>query len=373
MAEPVPILLMSFSLGVGGSERQLAEVAKALDRNLFAPHVGSFHPDGVRADELRARGIPILHLPVTSFASLSAVRGAWQLLAYIHRHSIRLVHTFDVPLNIFGVPVARLAARVKVMSSQRAHRLLTPGAYHKLLRVTDHLVDGIVVNCEYMRRHLIDEEHVKEAMIHLCYNSLDTTIFHPAVEPRKHPALQDASIVIGVVCALRPEKGLPTLLDAFARVLPEVPGAKLVLVGSGPCLGDLQTQAATLGITDSCLFIPTNSEVASWLRSIDIFILPSLSEALSNSLMEAMATGCCVVASRVGGNPELVGNDERGVLFEAGDSNGLSVALLRLCKDSGLRSALSASAKRFILQNFSLSSSIGRMQEIYEGILTPRE
>jgi L-malate glycosyltransferase len=368
MPEPVPVLLMSFSLGVGGSERQLTEVAKALDRGRFQPHVGCFHADGVRADELRARGIPILELPVTSFASFSAIRGAMQLLAYIYRHRIGLVHTFDVPLNIFGVPVARAALRTKVLSSQRAHRLLTPGAYHHLLRFTDYLVNGIVVNCEYMRRHLTNDEHVKPEMVHLCHNSLDATVFHPG-PARNHPVLAGASVVIGVVCALRPEKGLSTLLDAFSQVLPEEPGAKLVLIGSGPCLGALQSQALSLGISESCLWIPTNDEVASWLRSIDIFVLPSLSEALSNSLMEAMASGCCVVASRVGGNPELIGDCERGLLFEAGNAGGLAAALRTLTKDAELRVSLSSAAQGFIRQGFSVAASIARMQQIYCTVL----
>jgi glycosyltransferase involved in cell wall biosynthesis len=363
MPKPVPVLLMSFSLGVGGSERQLAEVAKALDRHDFEPHVGCFHADGIRADELRARGVPILQLPVTSFASFSAIRGAFQLFRYIQRHRIQLVHTFDVPLNIFGVPVARAALRTKVLSSQRAHRLLTPGAYHRILRMTDHVVDGIVVNCEYMRRHLIDDEHVDPALVHLCYNSLDTALFHPG------PAREGAPPVIGVVCALRPEKGLSTLLHAFAQILPESPGAKLFVVGSGPGLADLQAQATRLGTIDSCVFIPTNDEIPSWLRSIDIFVLPSLSEALSNSLMEAMASGCCVLASNVGGNPELVGNSERGLLFEAGDAAGLTRALRTVIADRELRHHLAAAAQQFIAGNFSTASSITRMEEIYRRIL----
>jgi glycosyltransferase involved in cell wall biosynthesis len=363
MPRPVPVLLMSFNLGVGGSERQLAEVAKALDRTLFEPHVGCFHAEGIRADELRARGIPILQLPVTSFASFSAIRGAAQLVSYIYRHRIQLVHTFDVPLNIFGVPVARAALRTKVMSSQRAHRLLTPGAYHRLLRITDHLVDGIVVNCEYMRRHLIDDERVEPSLIHLCYNSLDTRVFHPG------PSRDQSSPVIGVVCALRPEKGLPTLLDAFAQILPERPTARLLLVGSGPCLGDLQAQAARLGITDSCQFVPTNDDVPDWLRSIDIFVLPSLREALSNSLMEAMASGCCVLASNVGGNPELVGKSEGGLLFEPGNASDLAEKLRIVLASHDLRESFATAAQKFILENFSSASSISRMQEIYRTIL----
>ena len=90
------------------------------------------------------------------------------------------------------------------------------------------------------------------------------------------------------------------------------------------CKADLQTQARTLGIGDDCVFVPAKADVAEWLRSIDIFVLPSLSEGLSNSLMEAMACGCCAVASRTGGNIELVTDGRTGWLFEPGNAAELT-------------------------------------------------
>jgi glycosyltransferase involved in cell wall biosynthesis len=251
-----------------------------------------------------------------------------------------------------------------VLSSQRAHRGLTPGAYHKLLRVTDRLADGIVVNCDYMRRHLLDDEHISAKLIHLCYNGVDTSIFHP--EPRT----SSGNLVIGVVCALRPEKGLSTLVEAFGAIAPLHPGAKLVIVGGGPCLNDLQSQARALNVYDSCIFAPATNDVTTWLRTIDIFVLPSLTEALSNSLMEAMACGCCAVASRVGGNSELIGESERGVLFESRNASQLAEILNALIADPERRARLAAAGTRFIHEGFSLSTSVTRMQQIYSLFLS---
>ncbi|MDQ2899729.1 MAG: glycosyltransferase family 4 protein [Acidobacteriota bacterium] len=357
------VLLMAHQLNLGGTERQLTEIAKALDRARFEPHVGCFHSEGIRADELRAAGVPILRLPVTSFVSASAISCALRLRRYIRDHRIDLVHTFDVPLNVFGVPVARMSRAPVVVSSQRAHRDLTPGLYHGLLRITDRLVDAVVVNCEFMRRHLIDDDHVPERLIHLCYNGIDLEVFRPQAAPRQ------PEIVIGVVCALRPEKGLPTLLEAFARLHPKHAGLKLVLVGDGPSKPALQAQAAELEILDACTFAPTTNRVADWLRSFDIFVLPSKSEALSNALMEAMACGCCVVASRVGGNPELTGEDERGLLFDAGNSAQLAAALERLIAAPELRADLAAKATNFIHSGFSLAASAQRMGAIYDSLI----
>ena len=111
-------------------------------------------------------------------------------------------------------------------------------------------------------------------------------------------------------------------------------------------LKQLQSEARTLGIFEDCVFVPATGQVTTWLRAMDIFVLPSLSEALSNSLMEAMACGCCAVASNVGGNPELVRNGETGLTFEAGDSAGLSAALRALIEDEALRKRFAKAGAR---------------------------
>jgi len=352
-------------LNLGGSERQMAEIAKALDRSRFDPRVGCFRPAGIRADDLRAAGVPIVHFPVPSLAS---VKGALRIAAYIRKQRIRLVHTFDTPANLYGVPAARLGGSAVVVSSQRVDRALWPAVYRHGLRITDRLVDGIVVNCEFLRRHMRDEEKAPAGLIHLCYNGIDTHAFQPACGARPD-ALRDAALVVGVVCGLRPEKGLHTLLDAFAAVRGLVPGMKLAIVGSGPCLAALQDHARALGIFPDCVFEPGTPRVADWLHAINIFVLPSLSEALSNALMEAMACGCCVAASRVGGNPELVAHGETGMLFEPRDAVGLAEVLRLLVRDPVRRGELASNAARLIHSRFSLAAAARRMGEIYTALL----
>jgi len=365
MPAPIPVLLMVRELNLGGSERQMAEIAKALDRSRFDPRVGCFRPAGLRADDLRAAGVPIVQFPVRSLAS---VKGALRIAAYIREQGIRLVHTFDTPANLYGVPAARLGGSAVVVSSQRVDRALWPAVVRHGLRITDRLVDGIVVNCEFLRRRLRDDEKVPAGLIHLCYNGIDTSAFQPARGVRPD-ALRAAPLVVGVVCALRPEKGLDTLLDAFTAVRGLVPGMKLAIVGSGPCLAPLQDRARALGVLPDCVFEPATPRVADWLHAIDIFVLPSVSEALSNALMEAMACGCCVAASRVGGNPELVAHGETGLLFEARDAPGLAEVLRQLVGDPVRRGELVSNAARLIHGRFSLAAAARRMGEIYSALL----
>jgi glycosyltransferase involved in cell wall biosynthesis len=354
-----PVLLLARELDLGGSERQMTEIAKTLDRSRFDPHVGCFRPQGIRNAELAASGVPIVHFPVDSFASFRALSEAWTLGSYIRRHGIRLVHTFDYPLTLFAVPVARWSTGAVVVSSQRSHRSLIPRKYRPLIRITDRMADAIVVNCEYVRRHLENDEAVAGKRIRLCYNGVDLEEFRP----RKTPG---DSIAIGVVCALRPEKDLGTLIEAFARIRRS--GLRLLIVGSGSMLGELRSQAETAGLAGDGTFVPATGKVAQWLRAIDIFVLPSRSEALSNSLLEAMACGCCPVTTRVGGNPELVRHGENGMLFEAGDVGQLCRVLETLVELPVLRGQLAARA-RCTAERFSIGASARRMEEIYTELI----
>jgi len=359
---PWPVLLMARALEAGGSERQMREIAKSLDRARFEPHVGCFRMDDAPRRELESVAVPVAHFAIPSFRSRAAVSGALQLARYVGRQKIRLIHAFDYPSAVFAVPIGRVFTSAAVVSSQRSHRDLIPPGYRRLVRATDRLVDAIVVNCDFVRRHLEGEERVPATRIELCYNGIDLDVFRPLDKPRAD------SFTIGVVCALRPEKDLGTLLKAFALVRHLRTGMKLTIVGDGPMLESLRTGADALGIRDDCLFALSTADVAHWLRAIDIFVLPSLSEALSNALMEAMACGCAVVASNVGGNPELVRDGETGLLFEAGDAQGLAAAIQKLIENESLRKRLAFAGAEFV-RGFSIHRSATRMGEIYERLI----
>jgi glycosyltransferase involved in cell wall biosynthesis len=364
---PIPILLMVQELGQGGSERQMTEIARALDRRRFLPHVGTLRPAGYRTAELEAAGVHVARFELRSFRSAAAVRAAHHMRQYLRHHRIRLVHTFDAPTNVFGIPVARSRPRILAVSSQRAFRELA-GGLRPLLRGTDRLAHAVVVNCKALEQHLIQDEAVAPRKIQLCYNGIDLNKFQPAVRTRLAP-VQDADVVIGCVCALRPEKNLRSLLRAFALSKARTPRTRLVIVGSGPVLPELRQLAAELAIEANCWFEPSTPDVADWLRSIDIFVLPSSSEALSNSLMEAMACGCCAVATQIGGNPELVLEGRTGLLYPSGDSEALARHLDLLIADAHARNQFAESGTRFIHESFSLAASAHRMAAIYDQLL----
>lgn len=368
VSPPWPILLMVRSLGHGGTERQVTEFARSLDRARFQVHVGCFDDGGFRADELHAEGVPVFRMAMHSFMSADTPRAFAKLRAYVRANRICLVHTFDHPMNVFGIPAARALRVPVVLGSQRSHRDLIPSKYLPVIRMWDRLVDGIVVNCEAVRQHLIDDYNLPAARIHVCYNTLDTDRF--TAGPRCRPEeLTQASLVIGSVSVLRAVKDVPTLVDAFSAVRGRMPGLRLAIVGEGPEREKIESRLDALGILGETVLASSTSEVEKWLHALDIFVICSLSEGLSNALMEAMACGCAVVASRVGGNPELVRHMETGLLFTPGDAEDLARQLTILLESPETRTRLGAAGAQFIHQNFSREVSSARMAEIYETYL----
>lgn len=363
-----PVLLMSQDLDIGGCQRDLTKLAVGIDRERFEPHVGCFRFTGVRIEELRRNGIPIAHFPVYSFRSPQALKGAQQMGAYIRAHGIALVHTFDVPTTVFGAPVARWYRTAAFVSSQLSYRDLYSGFFQRLLRVSDRFSDRIVINCQAVGRDL-ERRGVPHHRLYLCYNGVDTSVFHP-LRSKRPKSLADAGLVVGVAAGLRPEKGLDLLIRAFAAIAPAEHRLKLLVLGDGPLRDDLERLSVDLGVGEHVVFQPGAPDVEAWLRATDIFVLPSHSESFSNALLEAMATGCCVIGSRVGGTPELITDGETGLLFEPGNVDDLASQLRRAIEDDHLRARLAASAVSFTHEKLSLARFVERLENLYTDLIT---
>lgn len=357
------VLLCVRTLGSGGTERQAAAMAMSLGGFGFEAHVCCGEDGGFRAAELREQGIPIFVNPVRGLYTPGAVTGAMRLNSYLKQHGIGLVHAFDFPMNIFAAPVARLAG-VRVLTSQRCFRDTIPPKYHSLLRLAHGVAHGVVTNSEAVAGHLMSDYGVTAAKIAVCPNGLDLTRFHD----QGRAVAVEGKLTIGSASVLRPEKGLGDLLEAFALCEPERRKLELVIVGSGPEGAALEAQAARLGIAPHCRFVSDTGDVAGWMRQMDVFVLPSHSEALSNALMEAMACGCAVVASEVGGNPELVTEGETGLLFPARRPEALAVALRRLADQPTLRRSMAAAAAAKMRDGYSVEAAAARMAAVYDRV-----
>jgi glycosyltransferase involved in cell wall biosynthesis len=363
----VPILILARSLDTGGIERDVSKFSRHLRPHGIEPHVACFNPGGARWQEIRDAGIPVVTIPVTSFKSKSAVKGALMLRQYIAEKGIRLIHAFDVPADMFAVPLARIW-KIPVLSSQLCYRDLCNLPTRLIMAVLDRMATGVFVNCEGIARHLSVDWGLASRRIHICHNGFEPAEFHSTGRIRP-AALTNASTVIGTVALLRPEKNLSLLVDAFAGVHRIDPDSRLVIVGSGPVRCELDRKASELGIAKACLFQEAVTRPAEWMRAMDIFVLPSSSEGFSNSLLEAMACGCCPVASRVDGTPELVTDEKHGILVESGSVREMTDALCHLVRNPEEIKNKAKAAATFAHENFTMRIASARLSAIYRAII----
>jgi L-malate glycosyltransferase len=363
-AKPVPILYVIHSLGHGGMERQMSAIVSRLDRSRFEPHVACVI-EGFRADEMRRAGVPIIRIPIRSFWDPGPFALAKFLSEYIKQYGIKMVHLFDTGMGFVTALAARSVSGVRLLTSQRSFMGHIPRKHRLLLLYAHWRASAVVVNCNATKVHFHRVYHYPLRRIQICYNGVDTQVFQPAPRQRLD-ALRDAPLVIGCVCVFRPEKNLPQLVEVFARLREKVPGVKLLLMGSGPEEPAIRAAAASMGVSGDCYFLPSSADVTAAMRSIDIFVHPSLTESLPNAVMEAMASGCCVVATEVGGCSELIEHGVHGLLAKPGNTADLMKCVNSVMIDAALRARLAETASSRMLREFSLDRAVQRMERIYE-------
>jgi glycosyltransferase involved in cell wall biosynthesis len=179
----------------------------------------------------------------------------------------------------------------------------------------------------------------------------------------------DGDRVIGTISRLVWKRGNEELLEAAALVRHAIPSATLVVVGDGPLRPALEARARELGLNDGVRFLGAVPQAARLLPHFDVFILSSVLEGMSNSLLEAMAAGRPVVATRVGGNPEVVVEGETGFLVPPKDPRALADAVLRLLRDRELAHRFGEAARRRVESQFSLEQMVHRMEDLYDDLL----
>jgi glycosyltransferase involved in cell wall biosynthesis len=185
---------------------------------------------------------------------------------------------------------------------------------------------------------------------------------------RKELGLPPEGPIIGTVGRLVPIKGHTWLVRAVARVLVEFPQTCVVLVGDGPLLGELKDLAAELGISPHVVFLGTRHDIPECLAVLDLFVLPSLNEGMGRALLEAMAVGCPVVATRVGGIPDIVADGTTGLLVPPRDDRALAEAILTLLWDPSRRAAYGEAARRHVDGRFDVETMVRNIERLYDEV-----
>jgi L-malate glycosyltransferase len=368
MTDPRPrVLLLGDTLNLGGTEGQFAEVACGLDRSRWRLDVACVRAEGPLRARLEAVGLQPWSLGPTSFKSPGLAGAVLRLAGHLRRHAVRLVHCFDFYSNTVGVPAARLARTPVVIASQRDMGDLRSRGQQSLHSITLGLATHILVNSEAIAPRLTHTRAARHNRLGVVPNGVDLTRFGPGGCP---PNSSDLTTV-ATLANLRPEKGLGRLLEAAAIVTRRAPRARFVIWGDGPLRSDLEARILELRLTGSVEMRGATREPAQVLKQCQIFALPSLSEACSNVVLEAMATGLPVVGTRVGGTPGLVDDTRTGLLVPPDDAPAFAQAILRLLETPALATEMGAQGRARALAEFGMDRMLERMDAFYCQALGP--
>jgi glycosyltransferase involved in cell wall biosynthesis len=354
---PVDIAFVMTSFETGGTERQMIELFRRLDRSRWRPHVACFRGRGAWFDRVTEAAASVAEFPVESFRSPRTLHHMRAFAQWCRQTRVSVVHTTELYSNIFGLPAAamghvpvRIGNRREINPDKRPAQIaLQRAAYacaHKVIANSRAAADRLMSEC------------VPAHKIAVISNGLDVDEFSSR---SARPSLRR----VVVVANLRPEKGHDVLMEAAVEVVRRFPDARFELAGGGPELAALQARAAASPVSHVFTFLGHCPDVAARLQANDIFVLPSRSEAFPNAVLEAMAAGLPIVASAVGGIPELVDNERSGLLVAPDDPRALAERICRLMTDPALAGRLGAAARADAEAHYSFDRMVAGFEFVY--------
>src|SRR5712692_3676234 len=329
---------------------------------------------------LSQAGVGVFEEP-TLVRDVRPILDAWAMLALwrlLRRERPAIVHTHTSKAGVVGRLAAWLARVPIVIHTPHGH--IFYGYYGGVASAIIRLLERLLAKISDRIVTLTDrgaEKHVQykiagpEKFVTI-HSGIDLAYFRsvhvdPAVK-RKELGLPPDGAIVGTVGRLVPIKGLEWLLKAAPRVLAEFPQACFVIIGEGPLLGELKELTSRLGIGLRVMFLGAREDVPECLATLDLFVLPSLNEGMGRVLLEAMAVGCPVVATRVGGIPDIVADGTNGLLVPPRDERARGEAILTLLRDRSRRAAYGEAARRHVDGRFDIETMVRNIERLYDEV-----
>jgi glycosyltransferase involved in cell wall biosynthesis len=353
----IPVVIFLTSFDAGGTERQMIELARRLDRERFEVHVACFHRRGAWRSRAEKGMASVEEYPISGFAHPGTLRQAVRFAAWCRRTRIAVVQACDLYTNIFALPSAAAAGVPVRLGSRRGLNPDRTPAHRAVQRAAYRFADAVVANSGAVARGM-QQQGLRPERVVVIPNGLDVARFRPI-------ARGGAVRRVGTLARLHPVKGLDVLVDALALLRRDVPHVEASIVGDGPERADLERRIAERGLSDRVRLAGHREDVAAALTEMDVFVLPSRSEAFPNALVEAMASALPVVATEVGGVPELIEHGRTGLLVPPGQPAPLAQALLGLVRQPERAWAMGRRARAEVVQRYSFDRMVARFEALY--------
>jgi glycosyltransferase involved in cell wall biosynthesis len=376
MQAPIAIVYLITSTNVGGAEKAVLQLIRNLDRQALKIYVCSVKKPGPFAQALAAEADGFFSLNLAenggAAALINFIPGLVLLIRLLRRISPAILHCFLFRANLLGRIAGSIAGVPVVISSVR---VIEAGSVFKnaLDRLTAVLTDKYIAVSDAARAYTIEHSKVSPQKIITIYNGIDSlnTCLESPVS-RSDLAVDEKDVVLAIIGRLHKQKGHLLLLEALPFILPEAPRTRVLFCGEGREETHLRGIVANRGLAKHVRFLGLIENAYQILPHIDVLVLPSLWEGMPHVVLEAMAAGRPVVASRIAGLSELVEDGKTGLLFRSGDPRSLADALLKLITNRELARTMGAAAREHVMKNFQLKETIHKTVHLYQKLLAEK-
>ena len=368
-------MLFTDSFLRGGTEGQFIRLVRSLDRTRYDIFVGCLHRHGPLLKEVEPLGVPIVEFPINSLYNYGSAKLFLRLVRFLQREQIQILHAFGFYTSIFTVPAGRIAGVPVVLASRRELLNLRSPWQQRAISVACKFATAVIVNSQAAGDDVIFRGFVNRKKIELlpnCINLQEFKASRPSEEIRRELAIPAASIVVGALGNLRPEKDLGTFLLAARGVRNIDPTVEFLVIGDGAGRDDLKRLAVDLDLSECVHFLSDRPDVPDLIAILDILVMSSYTESFPNAILEAMAMGVPVIATHVGGIPEIVDEGQTGFLVPPKDPQAISDRILDLCQNSSQRLRMGRAAHKRVEDEFTVQEVTGKLESIYAKLLRER-
>jgi glycosyltransferase involved in cell wall biosynthesis len=357
---------ITHDLAIGGLQQVVVNLCRTIDRERFDVIVVCLRALGAYVPEVERMGIRVRLVPQkqngTDYFSFL------KLANILKEEKIEVIHTHNTQPFFDGTIAGLLAGVRTIIHTDHARNFPDKRRYMFAEWLMSHFASKIVGVSEHTSRNLMKFERISAKKIVTIPNGIYGSQYKIVVDKekkKKELGIKGNGPILGVGVRLTEQKGITYLLKAMPKVIREFPDATLVIAGQGPLEPQLKREAVELKVKDNVFFLGPRLDMPEILKLLDIYVLPSLWEGLPMVILEAMASGCPIIATDVGGNSTAIQNRSNGSLVKAKDAQELSMEIIKLLRDKELRVKYVTNGTKIFDEKYSAEIMTKQYEELY--------
>jgi glycosyltransferase involved in cell wall biosynthesis len=362
---------------LGGTERQLYLLASSLNSNLFRPIVVELSSsNSLLLTPKQVENIKLYHLPTQRFYNLYGLRQLSRLCLIAKREKVDIIHTFFEKAEVMGWIASRITHIPIWITSRRDLGFKRKNIYKKIFAFTERNCKKCIANCIAVKDQVVQQEGLVREKIEVIYNGLDLSQFQVHMNENtliEELVVDDGVPLVGMIADFNFEiKGHIYFLGAAKKILEKIPNVKFILVGDGPLRARYEEVAWELNLKNNVYFLGKRTDVPSIISNLDVSVLSSTNEGFSNVILESMAASKPVVATKVGGSPEMVMDGITGYLTPPKDIQAMANAIINLLQNPDKAKAMGNAGKKLVEEKFTVEAMVKKYEKLYFSLLEDR-